>query len=99
MNTALIVPSRHYVVVDAGAMQLASNVLERAIKDEVLDAVKGATRAAPVVQLTHGEMEALQVVITMFGMFSSKVEIRDLLTSMHTKLYGEDPIIVVKEAK
>lgn len=100
MNTntvATIHPSRSYVVVDAGAMQLANNVLDRANKDEVLVEVKKATTSARVVQLTHGELESLQIVITIFGMFSSKVEVRDNLISLADKLYGEPPIIVTKE--
>lgn len=99
MNTVapVIHPSRSYVVVDAGALQLASNVLERASKDEVLDEVKNATISAPVVQLTYSELESLQIVITLFGMFSSKVEIRDNLISLADKLHGDPPIIVTKE--
>lgn len=99
MNTSLITASRSYVVVDAGAMQLASNVLERANKDEVLVEIKKATMSAPVVTVTHGELEALQIVITLFGMFSNKVEVRDLLTSLNEKLYGDEPRIVLKEPK
>lgn len=52
MNTSLITASRSYVVVDAGAMQLASNVLERANKDEVLVEIKKATMSAPVVTVS-----------------------------------------------
>ncbi len=96
---APIKASRPYVVVDAGAMQLAFNTLERASKVEILQEVRTATTSARVVEVTPDELESLQIVITLFSMFSSKVEIRDLLTSLAEKLHGDQPILVVRSSE